>query len=274
MLASSTSKQSEQSEQTISQIVYTGKSVLNGIQGAILHANLVLQNQITQQMAVKVWKESMLKEESEMERKVLLDLQGTKGIARLVSFPGANQYKDRIFLDWAEEGDLFTLIERFQNKINPPNLTHVHIHQMFEQLLTAAESINKLGYIHRDIKPENVLVYKLTEDKIDVGLSDFGLVFPLHVVTGVAGTINYLPPTCQGVAWHKYDGSEDLYGVGITVGLILRFLDKEKFKEEIRFSRTIRKSGIRDLPDLFKKLKELRGGAVLQGAVPAPLTPR
>lgn len=262
-----------------SRISYTEKQVLGGLQGSILHANFTFPNGTIQQVAVKVWNEGNLKEDCELERQLLTKLQGTKGIARLLSFPEADNHSDRLFLEWANEGDLFTLIERFQENTNPPIITNSHIHQILDQLLTSVEAINKLGYAHRDIKPENILVYSLTEDKIEIGLSDFGLVVPLNVRTGVAGTENYLPPACRKVFWHTYDGSEDLYGIGITVGIFLQFLNRDKFRAEIELTRLIKISKIEDIPKLKEKLKEQfscpltpspRGSACL--LTPSPIT--
>lgn len=243
--------------ETLPQIVYTEKEIVDGTQGLILSANLITGGE-RKQVAVKVWKDNVLPQECDLERQILLDLQGVNGAARLVSFPGADRHKDRLFLEWAHEGDLFTLIERFQENINPPVLTHDHIYQLFEQLLTAVEAINKLGYVHRDIKPENILVYGLTDKKIEVGLSDFGLVVPINTNTGVAGTKPYLPPSCDRSMWHRYDGSEDMYGVGITLAILLQFLDKGKFKDEIKFANLVRKSSIKSIPALMEQLQRGR----------------
>lgn len=243
--------------ETSPQIVYVGEEISDGTQGLIFRANLITGKE-SKQIAVKVWKDNVLPQECDLERQILLDLQGVKGTARLESFPGADSHKDRLFLEWAHEGDLFTLIERFQEKTNPPVLNHDHIYQLFEQLLTAIDAINKLGYVHRDIKPENILVYSLTDNKIEVGLSDFGLVVPINTNTGVAGTKPYLPPSCDRSLWHKYDGSEDMYGVGITLAILLQFLDKKEFKDEIKFANLVRKSTIKSIPVLMEELRRGR----------------
>ena len=301
------------------QICYTDKVISSGLQGSILHANLVLGDGESHQVAVKVWNEESPVQNSLLERTILTKLHGTMGIARIRLFPGWEQYSDRLFLDWASEGDAFTLVERFQlfqmaaylginleadveqavedaqrvleeelrdgnitlgvcnkkvadledfiqaysklksdGRVSPPKLTHVHIHQLFEQLLTAIANINKLGYAHRDIKPENILIYSLTEKNIEVGITDFGLVVPLNVRTGIAGTLNYMPSFLKPRIWHTYDGSEDLYGIGLTIEILLRFLDPEKFEKEIKLAQIIKKSKIKDIPELMEEVKNLK----------------
>ena len=110
-----------------------------------------------------------------------------------------------------------------QGKLDHP-FTRSHLHDIMEQLLRAVQAVHNRGYVHRDIKPENVLIYSFTAERIEIGLTDYGLAIRHNTRDVVVGTHDYMPLSMRYSGFHYYDGSEDLYGVYAVVHLLLRIL--------------------------------------------------
>jgi serine/threonine protein kinase len=235
---------------------YTGKALGNGQQAEIIEARLM--GSLSRPVAVKIWKPEMSPERIVTERQLLMALQGTPGIARLMSWAGQSEVSDRIVLEMAHEGDLFNILEKLYDRTMSPALTRGHIHGILDQLLQAVKELHSIGFVHRDIKPENVLVYSITSTDIVIGLTDFGHAVRMKTQHTIDGTQKYLPPSCKDSWFHVYDGSEDLYGIAITVQTILRYLDPQIFQPEYAFVYKVMNASSYEIPSLLSKLDELR----------------
>ena len=260
---------------------YTGKKLGSGDQAEIEEALLVSPEGTFRPVAVKIWNPltaPTITEEAKAARAASIQtecqlhraLQGTPGVAHLVPDIPLLDAENCLLLEVALQGDLFTIVERLQKHRMSPPLNCKHILSVVEQLLLAVEAIQALGFVHRDIKAENVLVYSISPIGIEVGLADYGHAVPIGTRHEVAGTEDYLPPSCKKTRLsHLYDGSEDLWGVGLIGMMLFGFLDSDAFEPEREFVRTVMRASPSDIRSLLLKVTELR-----QGVVPAPLPPR
>ncbi|KAI7793310.1 myotonin-protein kinase isoform X1 [Triplophysa rosa] len=95
-----------------------------------------------------------------------------------------------LVMDYYVGGDLLTLLSKFGDGI-PEDMAQFYLAEM----VTAIDSVHRLGYVHRDVKPDNIL---LTADG-HVRLGDFGSCLHLdddgliHSSLAV-GTPDYLSP--------------------------------------------------------------------------------
>ena len=78
--------------------------------------------------------------------------------------------------------DLRTYINR---GISPANMNRLYC-----LIKSVQKQVNDAGYVHRDIKPENIFVQ---ENPLRCKLIDMGLVVPIGVTVGIAGTPDYMP---------------------------------------------------------------------------------
>jgi serine/threonine protein kinase len=177
----------------------------------------------------------------DMERKMLTKLQGQKGIARLAKCPSAVLTGWQLPLEYANYGDFFTFIEKCRDKQHPYSVTRNHIHQIFDQLISAVNTTLFLGYVHRDIKPENILVYSFDENNIELGLSDFTATIKRGEKAEKAGTGQYIPPSLAKKWCHRYTGFEDLYGMGTVLVLFMSYVENKKnYPDEMAIAERIR----------------------------------
>ncbi|XP_043110356.1 myotonin-protein kinase-like isoform X2 [Puntigrus tetrazona] len=122
------------------------------------------------------------------EREVLL-----KGDRRWITeLHYAFQDDDYLYLvmDYYVGGDLLTLLSKFGDRI-PEDMAQFYLAEM----VTAIDSVHRLGYVHRDIKPDNILLTAEGHARLgDFGsclrLEDDGLVHSSLAV----GTPDYLSP--------------------------------------------------------------------------------
>lgn len=93
-----------------------------------------------------------------------------------------------VFLEYCQEGDLFTNITEYQRYANQPQ----DAKDVFCQILDAVAHCHSLGIYHRDLKPENILVAKGGHQ---VKLADFGLATQDHVSRDFGcGSTFYMSP--------------------------------------------------------------------------------
>jgi serine/threonine protein kinase len=201
----------------------------------------------------------------EMERQMLIKLQGQKGIARLAKCPSAILTGWQLPLEYANYGDFFTFIEKCRDKEHPYPVTKNHIHQIFDQLISAVNSILFLGYVHRDIKPENILVYSFDETHIELGLADFTATVKLNETAEIAGTGQYIPPQIAKKWRHKYTGFEDLYGIGTVLVLFMSYVEnKENYPDEMAIANRIRVATPETLQPIINDFNALIKGKITQ----------
>lgn len=236
---------------------YTHERLGSGNQAVIEKGILTYPDGKEKLIAIKIFKSKKKNDVIDRERKLLLDLQGTPGIVKIIT-DEIDQLDDKILLELASEGDLFTIIEHKQNKVSCPAITYSHVYDILEQLLKAIQKLYSLGYVHRDIKPENVLVYKFTPTQLELGLTDFGYVVPVNSYEAVAGTLGYLPPSCREEDYHLYNGSEDLYGVALIAKLFLTFVPGSLYGPEHQLITRMSKSHPKDVPKLLIEIDSMR----------------
>lgn len=104
----------------------------------------------------------------------------------------AFQDKDYLYLmmEYYSGGDLLTLLSKFDDRVNE-DMARFYLAEM----ITAIDSVHRLGYVHRDVKPDNIL---LTEDG-HIRLADFGSCYKLNAdgmvhSTVAVGTPDYISP--------------------------------------------------------------------------------
>lgn len=106
-----------------------------------------------------------------------------------------------------------TLQQRIRGKgrLTPPEAIEI-----FEQALTGASHIHRMGVVHRDLKPSNIF---LTRDSL-VKITDFGIAKlaeeenhePQHAMVG---TLLYIPP--EQINGRHTDFRSDIYTLGISL---------------------------------------------------------
>lgn len=91
-------------------------------------------------------------EKYENEAKCLMDLKGTPGIVKILSFfhENATAYIIMEFIEGVNLRDYLTL--------NQGCLTEKKTLDLFHALLCSLDSVHKMGIVHRDISPDNILV--------------------------------------------------------------------------------------------------------------------
>ncbi|KAG0145174.1 hypothetical protein CROQUDRAFT_716225 [Cronartium quercuum f. sp. fusiforme G11] len=108
-------------------------------------------------------------------------------------------------LDFAQGGDLFTLIGKFSKL--PENLAKLYV----AELSCALEHLHNNSIIHRDLKPENVLI---THDG-HVKLVDFGLSKRIRYRTGTrCGTLLFQAPEIR--RGNLYTFAVDWWALGVV----------------------------------------------------------
>ena len=111
--------------------------------------------------------------------------------------------------------ELLTSLEKY---ISDKTLTEEEIIQIGIDICTALEYCQEKKIVHRDIKPANIFVNDRLGTHVFYKLGDFGIARNLEGRTqGLSskGTPNYMAP--EVAACRKYDGTADLYSLGLTL---------------------------------------------------------
>ncbi|CAD6199546.1 unnamed protein product [Caenorhabditis auriculariae] len=114
-----------------------------------------------------------------------------------------------IILDFALNGELYSYLKSYKDRILPEKLAAKFIRQISEALMYCHER----GVIHRDIKPENLLIDK----NLNIKLADFGwaVVSDHSMRKTICGTLDYLPP--EMVSNKEHNHTVDIWAMGILL---------------------------------------------------------
>jgi serine/threonine protein kinase len=96
------------------------------------------------------------------------------------------------------------------------HLLAFEVRPMAIQLLGAVKYMNKKGVVHRDLKLQNVFL----DANMDIKIGDFGLarsLTPGESLIDRCGTENYMAPEVLGPSRQGYDGSADVWSVGVLL---------------------------------------------------------
>ncbi|KAL8648199.1 MAG: hypothetical protein Q9226_006094 [Calogaya cf. arnoldii] len=136
-------------------------------------------------------------------------------------------YTDYIIEDFVTGGDLMSLIERHDWRVDPDEGGLI-----VYQILKAVSYLHQSGITHRDIKPENILMSS-TFPGARVILTDFGGAIKINIdskrisnrMLTMTGTRDYVAPEVRGnnrlVEQSGYTRAVDMWSVGCVTAAIL-----------------------------------------------------
>lgn len=200
----------------------------------------------------------------ENERKILTKLQGKKGIVKLAKCPSFLLSSSQLSLEYAIHGDFFTFIEKCKDDVHPHPITRSHIHQIFDQLISAVNTIHSFGYVHGDIKPENILVYSFDENNIELRLSDFGASVECGRMAPMRGTGQYIAPWIKKKKYHTFTGFEDLYALGSVLVLFMMYVkNRENYLDERKLADRIRLATPKNFPEIIEDFKAIIANEII-----------
>ncbi|GIL60723.1 hypothetical protein Vafri_15253 [Volvox africanus] len=142
--------------------------------------------------------------------------------------PASSSPSCRIVMEWAEGGDLGSLIKALSSRRGPcsdPSRERLLMSETSARfylacLVEALSFLHGKGLLHRDVKPANLL---LTSDG-RAKLGDLGMVCHLDrdgMAAGRAGTPNYMAPEVwaygTGPKYSSYSANADLWSAGVVL---------------------------------------------------------
>ncbi|KAL4439313.1 hypothetical protein ABPG74_016976 [Tetrahymena malaccensis] len=205
-------------------------------------------------IALKIMQKSFLKEyglEDQLRREILL--QNENDHPNILAIYGFFHDQNHIYLilEYAEQGDLYSLTRSFPEKRIPENLAAKYI----QQTISALIFLHKNNVIHRDLKPENILL-----SKGDVKLGDFGLAIENNNAKKekrqtFCGTLDYISPEMFNRKGHDF--RVDIWSIGV---LCYELCSGQPPFESETYDETMRRvcSGSLKFPQYFsQELKEM-----------------
>ena len=121
-----------------------------------------------------------------------------------------------VVMDYASEGSLKQYLLRYYKKGIPEEM----VKKIVIKMLMVLKYLKDNEIIHRDIKLENFLVFKLTNDEIEVKLSDFGFAsYFSEQKNEFVGTFGYESP--EILQNKRYSYEIDMWSLGVCVFVLL-----------------------------------------------------
>ncbi|KAL7678368.1 hypothetical protein ACOME3_004596 [Neoechinorhynchus agilis] len=171
--------------------------------------------------AVKVTK-SRRRMEIQKELEILKLGLGHENIIQLEGAYCLNSRECAIVLEYAEGGDLQTLVEReIRLRTNDPVEHESDVARIVSQILNALDFLHFNTVIHLDLKPQNVLLMHSWPNYSMIKLCDFGLSHKAGQRDGqlIAGTPDYMAP--EVIGYDPLTTACDMWSLGVVTYVLL-----------------------------------------------------